>query len=161
MWSFLGSKVRCIKYHVREPSVREKTKNCSFPNISASNTISSIYKAMKVKDAESNFLLKKYLFKKHYIYSKISIQKTLVEVSWISTSQELSITSTDFVKGIPNIFHWHEIEANDKRNTEVDECKSISQNCHFNNKLNSLRIKHVNKLNIAHLLTHWGINLNS
>ena len=38
---------------------------------------------MKVKDAESNFLLKKYLFKKHYIYSKISIQKTLVEVSWI------------------------------------------------------------------------------
>ena len=60
---------------------------------------------MKVKDAESNFLLKKYLFKKHYIYLKISIQRTLVEVSWISTSQELSITSTDFVKDIPNIFH--------------------------------------------------------
>ena len=29
---------------VREPSVREKTKNCSFQNVSVSNTISSMIK---------------------------------------------------------------------------------------------------------------------
>ena len=58
----------------------------------------------------------------------MSIQETLVDVSWISASQELSITSIDFVKDISNTFHRHGTKANDKGNTEVEECKSISQN---------------------------------
>ena len=64
---------------------------------------------------------------------------------------ETSILSSNFVKAIFNILDWHEMKGTDKGSCEVEECKSIYQNALSNNELNFMRIKHVNKLILAHL----------
>ena len=43
------------------------------------------------------------------------------------------------------------MKGTDKGSCEVEECKSIYQNALSNNELNFMRIKHVNKLILAHL----------
>ena len=50
-----------------------------------------------------------------------------------------------------SILHWYKIDSNDKGCLEVEKCNSVTQNVSFNNELNSMRIKHVSKLIIAHL----------
>ena len=61
------------------------------------------------------------------------------------------ILSYNFVKAISSILHWYKIDSNNKGCLEVEECSSVPQNVSFNIELNSMRIKHVNKLIIAHL----------
>ena len=50
-----------------------------------------------------------------------------------------------------SILHWYKIDNNDKGCLEVKKSNSVTQNVSFNNELNSMRIKHVSKLIIAHL----------
>ena len=63
----------------------------------------------------------------------------------------ISILSSNFVEAISNILDWHETKGNDEGNSEVEECKSFSQNVFFNKELNFMCINHVNKLIFAHL----------
>ena len=55
-----------------------------------------------------------------------------------------------------NYLQWHKTKSNDKENSEVEECESFSRcESFFYNKLNSMHIKHVNKL-LIDMLTDWG-----
>ena len=61
------------------------------------------------------------------------------------------ILSNNFAKAISSILHWYEIDGSNKGCLKVKECNSVPDNVSCNNELNSMRIKHVNKLVIAHL----------
>ena len=61
------------------------------------------------------------------------------------------ILSNNFVNAISNILHWYKIDGNNKGCLKVKKCDSVPQNVSFNNELDSMRIKHANKLIIVHL----------
>ena len=64
------------------------------------------------------------------------------------------ISSSNFVEAISSISHLYQIDGNNEGCLKTEECNSAPQNVSFNNKLNSMRITHVNKLIIAHLNIH-------
>ena len=76
-----------------------------------------------------------------------NINKTKLHLS----KSETWLLWRTFARGISNILHWHEFEVNDKENSEVEKCKSISQNLLLNNELNFMRINHVSQLFFTHL----------
>ena len=54
-------------------------------------------------------------------------------------------------KSVSSNFHLHKTEGNNKGCLKVEKCNYVPLNVSFNNELNSMRIKYVNKLIIAHL----------
>ena len=105
------------------------------------------------------FKLNKWIFKailywKQYFFHRLNktIHPRNTKKSKLHFNKSsISIWSSNFVEAISNILDWHEIKGNDEGNSEVEECKSFSQNVFFNKELNFMCINHVNKPIFAQL----------
>ena len=142
-----------IDHLILELNLFAITLKSNLQNVSISNIImrndSFNEKAMEVNGYLKQLCIEKNIF---LIDHTKTIHSRNINRSKLHLNKSGSIIlSNNFVKAMSSISHWYEIDGNNKGCLKVKECNSVPQNVSFNNELNSMRIKHVNKLIIAHL----------